>query len=113
MARDCHSRKPATTEVHARQMQTSINRDQISVTTASSMVNSLVIARCQEDYGFVLGQSECLTRLSSFCVRTHASGAEQQVGDIPIVEEFFNVFSQELSHLPPFRDIDFSIEPMS
>ena len=33
-----------------------------------------------------------------------------EVGDIPVVREFPDVFPEELSGFPPVREIDFSIE---
>ena len=36
-----------------------------------------------------------------------------KIGDIPVVQESFDVFSNELSRLPPNREIEFKIEVQS
>ena len=42
--------------------------------------------------------------------QSEKKGSEEQIGDIPVVAEFADVFLDEVLGLPPSRDVDFTID---
>jgi len=41
---------------------------------------------------------------------TEKKSTEEQIRSIPVVDEYVDVFPNEISELPPSRDIDFSVD---
>ena len=45
-----------------------------------------------------------------FAFVTISARERKELADLPIVRDFLDLFSDELSSIPPYREIDFSIE---
>jgi hypothetical protein len=60
----------------------------------------------------VLGESQLKIQLSSLeeVPRRAYSVVVEELANIPVVQEFLDVFPEELPGLPPERDVEFSIE---